>query len=106
MAGHDDRRPTSSLCVNHDLCRTGTCGYGWSKGAVARRAAEDPPEAGGVIETPCWIRGAATLDDLELVYGWNEMVQFRKDHAADPEFTLHLTILCLGLGPHRTHRTT
>ncbi len=63
-----------------------------------------PVEEGGVIDTPCWVKGAETVHELTLVHAWNEMVQMQKDAATDDPTTAtdvgtHLTVLCLGLRP-------
>lgn len=109
MAHPDHERPTSPQRAHHALCRTGTCAYGWSRWACARRTARVAAEADQgqtVIETPCWVEGAATTADLDLVHAWNEMMQLRADAAEDDVTTAaavatHLAALCRRLCPRR-----
>src|SRR4051812_39938259 len=89
MASPDDQRPASPDRVDRSLCTSNkrraerTCAYGWTRAecAARRRLAAETPDA--VIETPCWIAGAATAEDLELVHVWNAMAALRADADAD-----------------------
>jgi hypothetical protein len=68
-------------------------------------AAAQAEEGCTLIETPCWVQGAATAADLELVHVWNEMVQLRVDAEDDgptsAAVATHLTALCLSFCPRR-----
>jgi hypothetical protein len=70
-------------------------------------AAAEAEEGCALIETPCWVQGAATAAELELVHAWNVMVQLRVNAKNDDGPTAaavatHLTELCRSFCPRRS----